>query len=150
YAIGKALDDLGEYSRAIAHFDEANRNWCVGRDFDRNAHSKTVDQMTAIVDRNLVDRLNALGSTSDLPILVVGLPRSGTTLLEQVLVRHPEIGAGGEVEFWLQKVEAIQFGTRAMEEPDSVAGLAENYLSLLEKTAPGSLRVVDKMPHNYG
>lgn len=149
YAIGKALDDLGQYSRAIAHFDEANRNWRVGREFDRAAHGRTVDDMVAQADRKMIDQLRRFAIPSELPILVVGLPRSGTTLVEQILSRHPEIAAGGEVEFWIHQVETLQFGVRRTTAFEPPGNLASSYVQLLEKSAPGARRVVDKMPHNY-
>ncbi|HEX9534330.1 MAG TPA: tetratricopeptide repeat protein, partial [Stellaceae bacterium] len=99
FALGKAFDDLAEYDAAMRHFDEANRIEAerlrlIGRTVDREQYAVGVTAMIATLTPDYFARRAALGSESELPVLIVGMPRSGTTLVEQILSSHPEIGAG--------------------------------------------------------
>ena len=100
-ALGKAYDDLGEYPSAIRHFDDGNRlKHHTRRSYDAAAHAATVDGIIATFTADFFSRNAALGSDWEVPILILGMPRSGTTLVEQILSSHPEIAAGGELAFW--------------------------------------------------
>ncbi|MGH7119615.1 MAG: sulfotransferase family protein, partial [Acetobacteraceae bacterium] len=80
------------------------------------------------------------------PILIVGMPRSGTTLVEQILSAHPAVAAGGELTYWAD----LHRGPLGENEPvASAQGIAGNYLTLLRGISPDALRVTDKLPVNY-
>ncbi|HSY46824.1 MAG TPA: sulfotransferase [Steroidobacteraceae bacterium] len=152
FALGKACDDLGDYKAAIGHFDRANEiesEWmrAAGRWFDRRARAAFVDQMIASFPPGRGARAVG-GSRSELPALIVGMPRSGTTLVEQILSNHRDIGAAGELSYWTDWPVA---GTPIGAPPDDARGreLAESYLALLRKAAPDARRVTDKMPVNF-
>jgi hypothetical protein len=99
----------------------------------------------------------------DLPVLIVGMPRSGTTLTEQVLSSHPSVGAGGELRFWGRKVSEWRFPPsddtfgRAERLPlrlgsveaDELSRAAEEYRAALRAIGPQALRVTDKEPLNF-
>lgn len=87
--------------------------------------------------------------TPELPVLIVGMLRSGTTLVEQILSSHPEIGGGDELTFWSEKAAALaDAGTGALTLTAARAIIAD-YLGLLHRIAPAARRVTDKMPQNY-
>ena len=134
FALGKIFDDLANYRAAIRHFDDANR--LEDRQFDRSGFTALIDRMIAGFPKDLP----ALPDTSEsqLPIFIVGLPRSGTTLNEQILASHPQVGTAGEVDFWLQRLGNLD---------EEIA--PDNYLELLAGIAPDVPRVVDKMPYNF-
>jgi tetratricopeptide (TPR) repeat protein len=136
FALGKICDDLAEYEAAIHHFDAANRLEREKRQFDRL-------NFTASIDRSLTTKqLDTSGaSASDLPIFIVGMPRSGTTLVEQILASHPKVAAGGEIDFWLQWLDRAD---------DAVPPSAtRDYLRVLAAIAPNAARVTDKVPYNF-
>jgi hypothetical protein len=82
-------------------------------------------------------------------VLIVGMPRSGTTLVEQILSSHPEIGGGDELTFWSEKAAALaDAGARALTRAVARA-IVDDYLGLLRGIAPAARRVTDKMPQNY-
>jgi hypothetical protein len=98
------------------------------------------------------DRLASLrpfGSSSQRPIFIVGMIRSGTTLLDQIVSSHPSVRSAGELVYWQIEAERIAAKWQNGVEPTDLAELAANYELLLEATAGPSDRVTDKMPLNY-
>ncbi|HZU91915.1 MAG TPA: sulfotransferase, partial [Stellaceae bacterium] len=149
FALGKTADDLGSYAAAMRHFDEANRLKRRGRPFDRSAFAGTIGRLIRSFNADLFARNGALGSDSELPVLIVGMPRSGTTLVEQILSCHPQIGAGGELVFWGQRAGAVGLAASGRLAPETARRLAADYLALLRRAAPAARRVTDKMPQNF-
>ena len=148
-AIGKAADDLGDYALAMHHFDAAD---AVRRDstlFDSSAFSTEVDRLIAHCTPELIARAPELGSGDATPALIIGMPRSGTTLVEQIMSMHPAVAAGGELNFWNERgAEWRRFGAAGNERP-FLAKAATNYLGVLHAIAPKAARVTDKMPFNF-
>ncbi|MGH7111807.1 MAG: sulfotransferase family protein, partial [Stellaceae bacterium] len=83
------------------------------------------------------------------PLLIVGMPRSGTTLVEQIVSAHPEIGAGGELTFWNDTALPLARAGAGEIAPAEIERIAREYLALLRRLAPGAARVTDKMPANF-
>lgn len=149
FALGKAFDDLGEYGRAIEHFDEANRKTRTRQTFDSSAHRASIEKTMALYGPASASRTLPGASNSDLPILIVGMMRSGTTLVEQILSSHPAIGAGGELSFWGDTATELQHVP-----PDAIKAeirqrVSSQYIARLRELAPAASRVTDKMPHNF-
>ncbi len=148
FAAGKGLDDVGDYAGAIQHFDAANRIRRRVAPFDRNRFEQRINGLIARFTRDLFASRAAIGQGDETPVLVLGMPRSGTTLIERIVSAHPRVGGGGELVFWEQNgplwVDA---------EIDRLAAAAEglrgDYLRLLHGIAPAALRVTDKMPFNF-
>jgi hypothetical protein len=166
FALGKIFDDLAAYAQAIGHFDAANRlerfqEKCVAvfrpkprqnkgaeREgcFDRAGFAAAIDRLIGAFPPGAPPATAA--SRSELPVLIVGMPRSGTTLVEQILASHREVAAGGERDFWSRRSgwqdgRIGGFGARAAE-----AAIAD-YLGLLAGISPNAARVTDKMPYNF-
>ena len=102
-AIGKAAEDLGDYALAMQHFDAADAVRRGSAPFDSAAFSIEIDRLIARCTPELIARAPELGSRDATPVLIIGMPRSGTTLVEQIVSMHPEVGAGGELNFWNQR-----------------------------------------------
>jgi tetratricopeptide (TPR) repeat protein len=151
FALGKVLDDLGTYDRAIRHFDEGNRLRRQSRPFDRDAHAAEVDRIVATFTPDFFARNAGLGSEQDLPLLIVGMMRSGTTLTEQIVARHPQVAGAGELEFWRERLWLLGGDAAAAERLDAgmASELVRSYVTLLRRFSPDALRVTDKMPHNF-
>jgi tetratricopeptide (TPR) repeat protein len=148
-AIGKAAEDLGDYALAMQHFDAAD---AVRRDFasfDSAAFSNEIDRLIARSTPELIARAPELGSCDATPVLIIGMPRSGTTLVEQIVSMHPEVGAGGELQFWNERGAAWQRSCAAGSEKPFLDKAAADYLGLLRLIAPTAARVTDKMPFNF-
>jgi tetratricopeptide (TPR) repeat protein len=148
YALGKAFDDLGEYGSAIRHFDAANgieKGLC---EYDREQLAAWVDLLIARCTPGYFRR-HASSVADETPVFIVGMPRSGTTLVEQILSSHPLIAAGGEIEFWVRRGPGWEHCGREGLDPAAIRTLADDYRAQLTRIAPTATRVTDKLPHNF-
>jgi len=148
-AIGKAAEDLGDYALAMRHFDFADTVRRGSGSFDPAAFSREIDRLIARCTPELIARAPELGSCDATPVLIIGMPRSGTTLVEQIVSMHPEVGAGGELHFWNQRGGAWHGSEGAANQTAYLAKAAADYLRLLRTIAPTAARVTDKMPFNF-
>lgn len=151
YALGKYFDDVREFDQAFTEYHRANElGKRQGPPYDPDAVSQRVNE---IIDR-LGDIQTRIGDTtrseSDVPILIIGMPRSGTSLAEQILASHPEVFGGGEVVFWSSAYETYRDARRRGESAaDLIPGFAADYLSQLRSLSIDAARIVDKMPVNF-
>jgi tetratricopeptide (TPR) repeat protein len=168
-AIGKAADDLGDYALAMQHFDAADGVRRGSASFDSAAFSIETDRLIARCTPELIARAPELGSCDATPVLILGMPRSGTTLVEQIVSMHPEVGAGDELNFWNERgaawhrsclagnaaaanetpVVATDFMANEFVAKEFLAKAAADYLGVLRTIAPTAARVTDKMPFNF-
>ena len=148
-AIGKAADDLGDYALAMQHFDAADAVRRGSVAFDSAAFSVEIDRLIARSTPELMARAPEVGSSDATPVLIVGMPRSGTTLVEQIVSMHPEVGAGGELNFWNERSAAWRRSGAAGNETPFLTKAAADYLRVLRGIAPKAARVTDKMPFNF-
>ena len=146
FALGKIFDDLADYGTAIRYFDQGNL-------LEDARHPYNRDNFTAGIDRLIgafpgKEKMPVV-SDSELPVLIVGMPRSGITLGEQILANHPDIAAGGELSFWYRKSHMIAEGKARKPEPSAAAAAIADYLLLLGDMARGAIRATDKLPYNF-
>jgi tetratricopeptide (TPR) repeat protein len=146
-ALAKALDDIGDYQDAASQLETASD--LQGRYFpiDRMALAAQVDRLIEVLTPDFLAHADHGRHPSEMPILVLGMPRSGTTLTEQILSSHPAVAAGGEVPFW-QGV-GLHFLPSYRSGPVSGWRTAEAYLARLGSVSPAAGRVVDKNPFNF-
>ncbi len=158
-AIGKAADDRGDYALAMQHFDAADAVRRGFGSFDSAAFSIEVDHLIASCTPESMAQASELGSRDATPVLIIGMPRSGTTLVEQIVSMHPEVGACGELNFWNERGAAwhrsgaSENGSAGNETTfaakEFLAKAAADYLRVLRTMAPKAARVTDKMPFNF-
>jgi tetratricopeptide (TPR) repeat protein len=153
-AIGKAADDLGDYALAMQHFDAADAVRCSVARFNSVLFSREVDRLIARFPPDLIAQAPEFGHSDATPVLIIGMPRSGTTLVEQIISMHPEVGAGGELNFWNERGAIWRRSDAGGNEKPFVfseflARAAADYLRVLRKIAPKTPRVTDKMPFNF-
>ena len=148
-ALGKAADDLGDYALAMHHLDAADAVRRGSTSFDSVAFDTEIDHMIARCTPDLIARAPELGSGDATPVLIVGMPRSGTTLVEQIVSSHPEVGAGGELNFRNERGAAWHQAGLAGTETPFLGEASTDYLDLLREIAPQATRVTDKMPFNF-
>jgi tetratricopeptide (TPR) repeat protein len=153
-ALSKAFDDLGQYELAVRHMDEANRIALTGLagtgPFERAGVNQYVsDAIRAFTAEFLAENSQA-GLQTELPLLIVGMPRSGTTLIEQIISAHPQVAAGGELRFWSDAHTEQEKGLISLAfDGKKAGGKANDYLTLLSQIGPHAQRVTDKMPNNF-
>ncbi|MGA9867339.1 MAG: sulfotransferase, partial [Acetobacteraceae bacterium] len=149
FGLGKAFDDLGDYAEAMRHFDAGNRLAAMGRPFDRAQFGASVNRLMGTITAEFFAEHRALGATSELPVLILGMPRSGTTLVEQIVSSHPDVGGGDELTFWTRQAGELGRLGDGWATAEHVNRVAADYLTALRKIGPTALRVTDKMPGNF-
>jgi hypothetical protein len=154
FALGKARDDLAEYEQAMRHFDEANRieaqlQKLAGRTSHRKEYAAEIDRIIETYTPEFFARQKPFGCASELPILIVGMPRSGTTLVEQILSSHTKVDSGGELTFWSEQFPALAEVAPIELDPALTRNLATEYLAVLRDISPAAERVTDKTPGNF-
>jgi tetratricopeptide (TPR) repeat protein len=163
FGLAHALDGRGEYPRAAACLQEANAlalELARGhKDYEPADHARFVDSVLGAFDTGFLARLAGAGLDTRRPVFVFGLPRSGTTLIEQVLASHSRVHGAGELRLARQSFDAIPgLLGRSGRPRDSVVHLdraaarqlAEQHLDHLAAIdGGGHERIVDKMPDNY-
>lgn len=161
FALGKIYDDCKQWDAAFTHYARANRLRNAQYDYQPAEQAAGYDALMSVFSREFIEAHRGLGVESALPVLIVGMPRSGTTLTEQIISSHPQVIGAGEVSFWTRAWKAVPYtlGTdqaypecMALMTPDQAHEIAGKYTELLHKIAgPGTdpLRITDKMPHNF-
>lgn len=140
---------LGEVYEKEARFDDAFAAWrdaneLRGLRFDATALRARIDRLIAETSPAELKKLPKASSGSELPIFVVGMPRSGTSLAEQILDRHPRAAGAGELELLGEIAARLDRGSRA-----SVEQASRDALATLSRHDPTAKRIVDKMPHDW-
>lgn len=158
FALGNAADHAGDYERAFAHFRAANDLKMAEAPFDPGGVAPYMDALIDTFDADYFAVRRDIGNPSELPVFVLGMPRSGTTLVEQIIASHPRAFGAGELEHMGQLTsslpELLQTTTpypKAAEliDASNAARVAERYLAALRARAPKAARIVDKMPLNF-
>jgi tetratricopeptide (TPR) repeat protein len=151
FALGKYFDDVGRYADAFPQYRQANElTKRYGAVYDPVRLTARIDAIIRHFDAGFVGRAHTGASDSALPVLVVGMPRSGTSLTEQIIASHGEARGAGEVAFWNTAFNRYRdAGTSGADRDALMAGLADQYLTRLAPHADGAPRVVDKMPANF-
>ncbi len=146
YALGKYYDDVGHYDDAFGHYRQANElaKRHAAR-YDGAKLTRRVDEIIHRFDAAFVRQCRDQGSATELPVFIIGMPRSGTSLTEQILASHPAVFGAGEVTFW--DAAFVAFGTSAG--ADLLLSMAASYVDRIRARSGAALRVVDKMPANF-
>jgi tetratricopeptide (TPR) repeat protein len=150
YAIGKYCDDVGDFRQAFRSYQRANELQKAAADaYDRDARKRLVDDLLRAYTRETLSQARAGACDSRRPVFVVGMPRSGTSLVEQVIASHPAAKGAGELGFWVEAVRKHETVLRHEPPAETLRRkLAAAYLRVLARYSPDALRVVDKTPFN--
>ncbi|GAC1451357.1 MAG: hypothetical protein PVSMB6_00580 [Steroidobacteraceae bacterium] len=150
FAIGKYCDDVGDYPRAFRSYQRANElHKLCAEPYDRQGYTRFIDAVIRARTPEVIAQASATGSDSERPVFVLGMPRSGTSLVEQIIASHPAAHGAGELNFWQTVVRrnAPAFWHSLPSEPMR-RKLARDYLQTLTGHSATALRVVDKAPVN--
>src|SRR5882724_565826 len=149
HALGKYYDDVDDRDAAFQHHRTGNELARRTRlRYDRAEMTQRVTRTLEAFDRNALAALRPGGLASERPVFVVGMPRSGTSLTEQILASHPEVHGAGELLYWIFAADAERAATTE-KRAATIADLGRAYLEGLATQAPDASRVVDKLPVNF-
>ncbi len=148
FSAGKILDDVGDYAAAMKHFESANAIRKRFSPFQREQTERRADALVTRYTAEFIASCRSIGTDDRTPILIVGLPRSGTTLLEQIVSSHPDVHACSELDYWsLNAPKWFEQSADALAK--AAPGLQAGYLARLRRDAPATPRATDKLPFNY-
>ena len=149
FGLAKACEDLGDYEKAFAHYSEGNVLRKKLLNYNINQDVELFKQIKSNYPRILKKSLELVNLTKKLiPIFIVGMPRSGTTLVEQIISSHSQVTGAGELSFVAQFGSSIGRGLSDLN-TDSLINFRERYLVKLQSVSNGNLIVTDKMPQNF-
>jgi tetratricopeptide (TPR) repeat protein len=160
FALAKAHEDLREYERAFTYILEGNALKRRRIEYDEAATLALFEEIRATFTPDFMRDRAGAGCTSDSPIFILGMPRSGSTLIEQILASHPSVFAGGERPDFLQAFEAlVATGGAPVAYPLSMSSISgaqlrevgAAYAARAEswKTGGPTVRVTNKLPQNF-
>ena len=165
FGLAQVLDAHKSYDEAGEHLRQANaiaaREWRIrGQGYDPAEHTRFIDRLLATFTPAYFQRMRGLGVDSERPIFIVGLPRSGTTLTEQVLASHSQVFGAGELRLAREEFDRAAGGDEKQAQAGifdrpgeldaaGVQGLAGRYLDRLNEIDAAAPRIADKMPDNY-
>lgn len=157
FGLGKVNDDLKDYGRAFDYFAEGNAIRRQAIDYDPVRTRGEFEAMKTVFDEAFFEKHRPSDISDDTPIFVVGMPRSGTTLVEQIIASHPQVYGAGELnilktavgkQFPMSMPGGFPAGIADM--PDKAfAEAGQAYLDMLHTRYPGYRHVTDKMPGNF-
>ncbi len=156
YALARRTESEGDFAGAALHLEEANHIARQTIRHDRKGTERSFADIKATFTPRLYEGLDGVGVDDDSPIFVLGMPRSGTTLIEQILASHKEVHGGGELPYLRQIVgiEAERLGAGSYGEmlsrlsPGDFARMGAAYVARLRQLSE-KRRVVDKLPGNF-
>lgn len=159
FTLHKVLEKRKEYNAAFEVLIESNELVKGAIDYQWKEHRKTTQDLIEIFDKDLVAKLKDKGLPSERPIFVVGMPRSGTTLTEQIISSHSQVHGAGELG-WMTKITGLMkkvVDVDGLTYPFAMAELnefqlksaAQYYLDKIALLNNDAKHVVDKMPHNF-
>lgn len=150
YALGKYFDDMRQYQTAFGYYQCANqiKRGITGA-FDRDGWRRRVDATISTCTTEVLRQRTGRGSDSRRPLFIVGMPRSGTSLTEQILASHPDVFGAGELQFWGLAHARLTDQPSWHCENQLLQDIAAQYKDELLRHSATALRVVDKMPGNF-
>lgn len=158
FALGKCHDDMGEWAKAFEYFS-------LGCQIKRTRFTYSIDEQIEFTHKLIhsftpqtIEYLQSFASPSALPIFIVGMPRSGTTLVEHILSSHSRVDGAGELNYLNHLIQQpIKHHQTSLYYPENVQqfssetchAIANHYLSYLQRFSPDAVHITDKMPHNF-
>jgi tetratricopeptide (TPR) repeat protein len=157
YALGKCYDDIGEFDKAFTNFEKGASLKRSKLTYDAAFEEGFTNSIIQTLDANTFKRLSGSGDQAKTPIFVLGMPRSGTTLTEQIIASHPLVFGAGELNDLAVVAQHSAIAQAHGHFPDNIhqnspeelTGLGKENLDRLRAYAPDAKFITDKMPSNY-
>jgi len=156
FSLGKIYNDMGKYDDAFLHFNQGNKVERKKYQYNWHDFSDYIDHLRRVFPADFIGARTGAGSSSELPVFIVGMPRSGTTLIEQIISSHPLAFGAGELTF-LHDMSQRLAAEQAIFYPECMKALASErcnnaaseYIGFLRGFNRDAVRITDKMPSNF-
>jgi tetratricopeptide (TPR) repeat protein len=158
FALAKAYADLQQVERSFGHLRQGNALKRRQLAYDEREVLDVFERIRTVFTRDLIERKSGAGDASPAPVFVLGMPRSGTTLVEQILASHSGVYGAGEIEALSRTVAGFRSRQSTIGEfPEMVSAMSSQdlrdigsgYVGLIRSLAPKMQRIVNKMPLNF-
>lgn len=157
FGLGKAMEDIGDFDRAFDYYQSANRQKREQYQYSAANEEDHFTRLKQAYSAELFDQFDGVGCADDAPVFVVGMPRSGTTLVEQILASHSEVYGAGELMLMAKTAEIFFKSNGRAEYPetltavnaDSLKRCGADYARELRTYCTSATRITDKMPGNF-
>ncbi len=158
FALGKAYADAGDDDRSFRHYLQGNALKRRQIPYDETSMLALLAGIERIFTREMMEARAGQGFPDPAPVFIIGMPRSGTSLVEQILASHPKVHGAGELKLFSEAAAGCKTaGGRPLRFPDEAEALSAQqlqeigkaYVEGIRKLAPSSDRVTDKMPWNF-
>ncbi|MDF2462285.1 MAG: hypothetical protein K0Q43_520 [Ramlibacter sp.] len=163
FALGKAFDDVGELPTSFRHYAIGGQKKRKQETYNEQNSARMFQVMKALITKETMDKTGQKGYEDDTPVFILGMPRSGTSLMEQILSSHPQIYGAGELKYMTSALENVDILGRRLKLGDVEAAFPydENatfeqrgkwFADMLKSLPPSGKkypRIVDKMPGNF-
>lgn len=158
FALGKAYDDLGEYQKAFSHFKIGTTLKRAKLDYVEAETFGFFDMIEQTFTPEFFQKMPFKGHPSEEPVFIVGMPRSGSTLVEQILSSHPDTFGAGETKEFSRQLGALRSRFPALPKYPAIAEkmniaqyqiVSDGYINAQRKISGGAARITDKLLTNY-
>ena len=154
FAMGKAMENIGQYDRSFSAYEEGNRLHYQGHPFDEAGHELFLKESCGVFTADLFNECAAIAEAMPpiqderVPIFIVGMLRSGSTLIEQILASHPAIFGAGEHSTFKETL-LLRSSIKGEDDLLTLRKLGQVYLDRVWEFAPEARYITDKLPANY-
>jgi tetratricopeptide (TPR) repeat protein len=157
FGLGKAFEDLGKYEKGMEFIMQATRLQRASLDYSTSESQESFAKIKQVFSLDFFARHKSMGSPDQTPVFILGMPRSGTSLVEQILASHPDVFGAGELNDILYLTRKICPADSSSKYPACVldldAGafeeLGKQYIAGIRNHSAGTKHIIDKMPHNF-
>lgn len=159
FGLGKALEDLGEFQSAFRYLLEGNRLKRESFQYSMQEDQQLFHNIQRTVNSGAIANLTGSGCPDDTPIFILGMPRSGTSLVEQILASHPMVHGAGELDIFEKTflgytqtdsfVAAFEAVVHAQDTSALLGRIGKGYVEKLREFSATARFITDKMPHNF-
>lgn len=147
FALYKAFQDIGDHEKAFEYLKAGNDAKRATIPYSSGSQAGSYEQMKKIYTPEYLDKLSGKGYKSDIPVFILGMPRSGTTLTEQIISSHPDVYGAGE----LTDLSVVDYMFKGQPLESTLEERGKMYVDRIKALDPTgkAKRITDKMPGNY-
>lgn len=149
FALGKCYDDIGEWATAFEFYNQGCRLKRQRISYNIAEQIQFTHKLINCVTPKTMEYLKAFANPSAVPIFIVGMPRSGSTLVEQVLSSHSQVYGAGELKYLTNLIQLYYPENILQLSPEIGRAIADDYVAYLQRFSPDAIHITDKMPHNF-